>query len=1050
MRVRTRLVLTVVALFAAFILVRAEHAAPPASAAFPGANGKIAFVCRDTGDLEVCTMNPDGSEVTRLTHNAGLDNWPRWNADGTLLAFASVRSSVRGIYLMNADGTDQRLVIASAGAGFPSLSPDGTKVAYEDATSGGLGVYVANADGSGKTLLTPDQDFIAAYPSWSPDGTKLAFHGTDSREPQHVSGLFVMNASGSEPQAVTTDGAGFYPDWSPDGGMIVHTGAENGLNAVVVTPATGGVSSTLAVNAYLPGWSPDGTKIVYSRTGTVPNGLSIMNADGSNQTVITTGGEDNPHWGSARKIVDSVEFTQAIQELQSISGLKSDLSSGGTPPVPIVAGKPAAMRIYMAEVDQTTVYEIEASGDVNGSRFVSLTPGCTPEQRRKEENNCRSVDFFFTPPSGDWSTTLKVRRQQDSQVLEEHEFNLTSAETVPLFVKPVPVCDDIVSPGPPATWMCGSLFDFANGLEYLRKIFPGEVFLTGSNAHVFTDTAEVPQNADWWQVVGDQVRSLWTAESGLDNVYYFGVVRPQADAGTAGGIAYTFANAAAGRTAMTRPDMDSGLPSETGPELTAHLLGDAMGLGHVPSGAGCYGDPGETDPGWPGGGSPEVGEVGFDVDQQDPVPDTHADIMSYCAPRWVSPYTYNAMLDVFRAPGSPAFQAQALTQGDFWLISGSINEDDATAEFDPIFQLETQGETDPGTGLYSIEVRDGSGAVLYERFFFVDKTVKEDVGSAPGADPAVVRFGELIPVQAGAAEIAVFSGNNELEVIPLGGSAPVVNLTPGAPFRAQGAPSAPVFSWTVTDGDSSGHTFWVQLSRDGGTTWQNIAPRYAKSSITVDPKQFGGSSNSKLRILASDGVNTGVAEAGPFSMQEQAPQGAITGPSGSSFRVGGLMWLQFVGFDPEDGFLDGAAVTWSSSRDGNLGTGASLPVYDLSLGAHTITMTARDSDNNAVTDSITVTVFDGPIVEGEPDVLSGDVDCSGAVNSIDGLKLLRHVAGLDVAQSEPCPDIGTGDGELFGDINCDGSITAVDALFVLRFVAALPANLPQGCRSVGT
>lgn len=136
--------------------------------------------------------------------------------------------------------------------------------------------------------------------------------------------------------------------------------------------------------------------------------------------------------------------------------------------------------------------------------------------------------------------------------------------------------------------------------------------------------------------------------------------------------------------------------------------------------------------------------------------------------------------------------------------------------------------TDPGSGLYSIEVRDGASSVLYERFFSVDKTLKEDVGDLGDVDPAVVRFAELVPVQAGAAEIAVFSGNNELEVIPLGGSAPVVNLTSGTPFRAQGAPASPAFSWTVTDGDSSDYTFWVQLSRDGGATWQNIAPRYTR------------------------------------------------------------------------------------------------------------------------------------------------------------------------------------------------------------------------------
>jgi hypothetical protein len=38
---------------------------------------------------------------------------------------------------------------------------------------------------------------------------------------------------------------------------------------------------------------------------------------------------------------------------------------------------------------------------------------------------------------------------------------------------------------------------------------------------------------------------------------------------------------------------------------------------------------------------------------------------------------------------------------------------------------------------------------------------------------------------------------------------------------------------------------------------------------------------------------------------------------------------------------------------------------------------------------------------------AGDVDCSGIVDSVDALHLLRHIAGLPVTQSEPCPDIGS-------------------------------------------
>ena len=46
----------------------------------------------------------------------------------------------------------------------------------------------------------------------------------------------------------------------------------------------------------------------------------------------------------------------------------------------------------------------------------------------------------------------------------------------------------------------------------------------------------------------------------------------------------------------------------------------------------------------------------------------------------------------------------------------------------------------------------------------------------------------------------------------------------------------------------------------------------------------------------------------------------------------------------------------------------------------------------------------------------GDVDCSGAVDAVDALKILRHVAGLSVSQNEPCPDIGSSVASVFGDV----------------------------------
>jgi Tol biopolymer transport system component len=88
---------------------------------------------------------------------------------------------------------------------------------------------------------------------------------------------------------------------------------------------------------------------------------------------------------------------------------------------------------------------------------------------------------------------------------------------------------------------------------------------------------------------------------------------------------------------------------------------------------------------------------------------------------------------------------------------------------------------------------------------------------------------------------------------------------------------------------------------------------------------------------------------------------------------------------------------------------------------------------------------------------SGNVDCSGpvsGVNAVDALWVLRWGAGLSVAQSEPCLDIGTAralappDDWKLGDTNCSGLVNSVDALLILRANAGLSTNIPGGCPAI--
>jgi len=94
----------------------------------------------------------------------------------------------------------------------------------------------------------------------------------------------------------------------------------------------------------------------------------------------------------------------------------------------------------------------------------------------------------------------------------------------------------------------------------------------------------------------------------------------------------------------------------------------------------------------------------------------------------------------------------------------------------------------------------------------------------------------------------------------------------------------------------------------------------------------------------------------PSGPVNQAPTVTITAPAdGSIYTSGNTITFTGTATDPEDGNI-ASDLQWTSSLDGNLGSGASINVSNLSVGTHTITATATDSGGRSGTDAITVTV----------------------------------------------------------------------------------------------
>jgi len=82
----------------------------------------------------------------------------------------------------------------------------------------------------------------------------------------------------------------------------------------------------------------------------------------------------------------------------------------------------------------------------------------------------------------------------------------------------------------------------------------------------------------------------------------------------------------------------------------------------------------------------------------------------------------------------------------------------------------------------------------------------------------------------------------------------------------------------------------------------------------------------------------------------------LTPSDGAQFQAGDEITFAGSAKDLRDGNLEGDSLVWSSSIDGEIGTGTEFSRNDLSEGTHTITLTAINSGGKEWTATITITI----------------------------------------------------------------------------------------------
>lgn len=280
----------------------------PASATWPGTNGKIYFACRMTGGTgyggqDICVINADGSGFANLTNSpSSTEHLPQVSRDGKLVTYTSNAAGAYHAWAMNADGSNQHQVSTIEADG-PAFTPDGLisfraktgASSYEFQTApaaGGPGTLLWNNGVSGNS--SPPR--FNAYGTFLYGKTVLIPTTTDYTQQ-------IYTVSGGTETPVTLPQIGLnsnqQPAWSPDGSKIVFWRTTGVIDDVWVVASSGGdpvklTSNPIPVKPGLPAYSPDGSKLVWDEYNTTDSEndffhkyLVIANQDGSNPTPIT-------------------------------------------------------------------------------------------------------------------------------------------------------------------------------------------------------------------------------------------------------------------------------------------------------------------------------------------------------------------------------------------------------------------------------------------------------------------------------------------------------------------------------------------------------------------------------------------------------------------------------------------------------------------------------------------------------------------------------------------------------------------------------------------
>lgn len=261
---------------------------------------------KDRGFRQIWMTSVDGKTTIPLTASYANASSPRWNPDGTTLAFIGRRGpdtdAKSQVWLLNRNGGEaQQYTHVKQGVSSFVWSPDGKRIL--------LSIHDAKPENKDKkTGKDKAEPYVIDRLQFKAD-----YRGYLDRRRTH---FYLYNGEGDPVQITSGDYDDSSPAWSPDGNRVAFTSSRDGdpdsnRNSDIWTVSTDRNAKAFPLTQVTtskgsdrsPSWSPDGKALAYisknypDKLGYATNHVTIKNADGSGNPRILTADYDRSSSG---------------------------------------------------------------------------------------------------------------------------------------------------------------------------------------------------------------------------------------------------------------------------------------------------------------------------------------------------------------------------------------------------------------------------------------------------------------------------------------------------------------------------------------------------------------------------------------------------------------------------------------------------------------------------------------------------------------------------------------------------------------------------------